>query len=199
MIKIKEAVIVEGAYDKIKLSSYIDAVIYETGGFSVMSNEERLNTIKALARTTGIVIFTDSDSAGFRIRHFLNERIKDGVVKNAYIPDVEGKEKRKRVGGREGLLGVEGMTGEIIIKALSDAGCTEDCDEKKEKTDVFTSADLYALGLSGRDDSKSKREELLKMLKLPTKMSTKLMCDVLSRTVTMDEVKKMLNSDDADI
>lgn len=197
MVKVKEAVIVEGVYDKIKLLSYVDAVVYATGGFSVMSNSERLDAIKTLAETVGIVILTDSDGAGFRIRSFLNERIKSGTVKNAYIPDMEGKEKRKRVPGREGLLGVEGMSGEIIIKALSDAGCTIDGEEGKSTGSKITSADLYMLGISGRDDSRKKRERLLKEYNLPSKLSSKLMCDILSRISSIEEIRKLLSEIDS--
>lgn len=192
MIKIKEAIIVEGTYDKIKLSSFVDGIIYVTGGFSFMHNDECIATIKTLADTTGIVVFTDSDSAGFRIRNFIKDKVKSGVVKHAYIPECAGKEKRKRVPGAEGLLGVEGMTKEIILKALFEAGCEIDGEQKKGKSTI-TKSDLYFLGLSGGDNSKEKREKLMNHFGLPSKISANMMCEVLSRLTTVEEIKRIID------
>ena len=149
MYKIKEAVIVEGNYDKIKLSGFLDGIIVTTHGFAVYTNEDFINTICELAKKTGIVILTDSDSAGMRIRNFFKEKAKDGIVKNAYVPDITGKERRKRTAAKEGLLGVEGRSEEIIIKALRDAGCVIDNEEGNTKQGNITKTDLYLLGLSG--------------------------------------------------
>lgn len=190
MIRVKEAIIVEGTYDKIRLSSFIDGIIFVTGGFSFMHNDECTATIRTLAETTGIVVLTDSDSAGFRIRNFIKNKIKSGVVKHAYIPECEGIEKRKRIPGDEGLLGVEGMTEDVIIKALTEAGCEID-GEALENRNVITKNDLYFLGLSGGKDSKAKREKLLQEFGLPSKISANMMCEILSRITTVEELKKI--------
>ena len=124
MYKIKEAIIVEGNYDKIKLSGFIDGIIITTHGFAIYSNEEYIKTIERLANETGIVILTDSDWAGMRIRNFVKQKAGKGIVKHAYIPEIFGKEKRKTAPGKEGLLGVEGMEEQILIDALKQAGCT---------------------------------------------------------------------------
>lgn len=195
MLKIKEAVIVEGAYDKIRLSSFVDGIIYVTGGFSFMRNEECLETLKTLAKTTGIVVLTDSDSAGFRIRNYIKERVTDGVVKHAYIPEVEGKEKRKRIPGAEGLLGVEGMTDDIVIKALIDAGCETDFEPVKTSKSTITKTDLYFLGLSGGENSREKREKLLRNFGLPSKISSNMMCDILSRITSIDEIRNIISKE----
>lgn len=192
MISIKETIVVEGNYDKIKLSSFIDAVIFVTGGFSVISDENKIKTLVSLAEKNGIVILTDSDSAGFRIRNYIKQKISPDKVKHAYIPDVEGKEKRKRIPGREGLLGVEGMTEEIIINSLKAAGCEINGEGNTDIHHKFTKAELYFLGLSGSANSTEKRKKLGEKLGLPSKMSTNMLCDVLSRTMTYEELTKII-------
>ena len=142
MYKIKEAIIVEGNYDNIKLSGFIDGIIMTTHGFAIYSNEEYIKTIERLANETGIVILTDSDWAGMRIRNFVKQKAGKGIVKHAYIPDIEGKEKRKKERSAEGLLGVEGMTEEVIIKALRDAGCEIDNADTEIKNSGITKSDL---------------------------------------------------------
>jgi len=172
MYKIKEAIIVEGTYDEIKLSGFLEAVIIKTNGFSVIKDKKKLETIKTLAKTLGIVILTDSDTAGFRIRNFIKQYVTDGEVKNAYIPDLPGKEKRKTQASREGLLGVEGVTEEIILKALSDAGCEINGKTANNPTTrKITKTDLYTLGLSGGENSVIKRQLLCDKLGLPSKIS----------------------------
>lgn len=192
MYKIKEAIIVEGTYDKIKLSSFIEAIIFVTGGFSVISNKKKLASIKTLAEQTGIVILTDSDSAGFKIRNYIKQSITTGTVKHAYIPDILGKEKRKSKPGKEGLLGVEGISPEIIIKVLRDAGCVINGEsECKKNTDPITKADLYLLGLSGNADSEKKRHTLSRELGMPSKISANMLVSVLNRLMTRDEFSKL--------
>lgn len=194
MYTIKEAVIVEGTYDKIKLSSFLDGVIFVTGGFSVISNKKRLATIKTLAEEMGIVILTDSDSAGFKIRNYIKQSIPENQVKHAYIPDISGKEKRKNKPGKEGLLGVEGISQEIIIKALRDAGCEIDGNsENISPSRPITKADLYMLGLSGDQNSTKKRQTLSNNLGLPSKISSNMLISVLNRLMTYDELVMLCN------
>ncbi len=188
MYKIKEAIVVEGNYDKNKLSQFIDGVIITTHGFAVYSNEEFCNTICEFAKKTGIVILTDSDSAGLKIRNFIKDKVHEGIVKHAYIPDIEGKEKRKSKASREGLLGVEGMTEDIIIRALREGGATIDDVSGSGKEGNITKADLYALGLTGTPDSKERRKELLKKLSLPQKLSTNMLLDCINRLYTYNEL-----------
>lgn len=193
MYKIKETIIVEGTYDKIKLSQFIDGVIFVTGGFAVMTNPSKIKAIKSLGEKTGIVILTDSDSAGFRIRNFVKQLLPQDKVKHAYIPDIYGKEKRKKESGKEGLLGVEGLSDEILIKALMDSGCTMEGDMSTPKQNQkITKSDLYALGLTGSKDSKKKREKLSQELGLPKKISANMLLDVINRVLNLDELKKMV-------
>lgn len=187
MYKVRETIIVEGIYDKIKLSGFIDGIIFVTGGFSVMNDKAKCESIKTLAEKTGIVILTDSDSAGFRIRNFLKQLVSEDKIKHAYIPDISGKEKRKTVAGKEGLLGVEGMTQEIILDALRKSGCTIDGQSTKT-IKTINKKDLYMLGLSGGNNSREKREKLTKALGLPSKISSNMLVDVLNRLTGLDEL-----------
>ena len=186
MVSIKEIIIVEGAYDKIRLSSFIDGIIFVTGGFSIMTDEDKLNGLVKMVQENGGVILTDSDSAGFRIRNFLKQKLPD--VKHAYIPDVPGKEKIKAKPGAEGILGVEGMTEEIIIEALKNAGCSVSDGENHILKSKITKKDLYLLGLSGRENSLELRQKLQKKLGLPSKLSANMLCDILSRTVSIEDL-----------
>ena len=190
MYKIKEAIIVEGIYDKNKLSGFIDGIIITTHGFAIYNNSDFINTIKRLAKDTGIVILTDSDSAGMRIRNFIKQKAADGDVKHAYIPDIEGVERRKTKASAEGLLGVEGMTEEIIINALRNAGCTINGEEKELKNSQITNADLYFLGLSGGNNSKELRLRLAKELDIPAKLSANMLLSLLNRLTTYDELAR---------
>lgn len=192
MHTIKEAVIVEGNYDKIKLSGFLDGIIITTHGFAVYTNEDFVKTIQELAKKTGIVIFTDSDSAGMRIRNFIKQKITDGSVKHAYIPDIKGKERRKREASKEGLLGVEGMTEEIIIKALRDAGCEIDDEVSNAKTSQITKTDLYMLGLSGGNESSELRRKLSAEINIPARISANMLLDVLNRLYTYDELVEIV-------
>ncbi len=192
MYKIKEAIVVEGNYDKIKLSGFIDGVIITTHGFAVYTNEDFIKTIVRMAETTGIVILTDSDSAGLRIRNFVKQKAAGGTVKHAYVPDIVGVERRKRSASAEGLLGVEGMSEDVIINALREAGCTiDDISDDGIKGDV-TKSDLYMLGLSGGKDSQMLRQKLAGELGVPAKLSANMLLDVINRLVTYDELVKII-------
>ncbi|MDD6763172.1 MAG: DUF4093 domain-containing protein [Clostridiales bacterium] len=191
MYKIKEAIIVEGAYDKIKLSGFIDGLILTTHGFAVYSNTDFIKTFARLANETGIVILTDSDSAGLRIRNFIKQKAEGGRVLHAYVPDVAGKERRKRKSSAEGLIGVEGMTEEVIIKALRDAGCTIDNKTEKPLDSGISKADFYMLGLCGGRGSKELREKVAGELGVPAKLSSNMLLDVLNRLITYDELAEL--------
>ena len=178
MIVIDEAIIVEGKYDKIKLSSIVDAVIIETNGFAIFKDREKMELIRKLADKSGIIVLTDSDSAGFMIRSKLSSSISPDRIKQAFIPDIFGKEKRKDSASREGKIGVEGMDSEIILRALKQAGAVVKADESKQE---ITKADFFNWGLTGGADSVQKRKRLLKKLELPERLSTKLMISVVNR------------------
>ena len=192
MHTIKEAVIVEGNYDKIKLSGFLDGIIITTHGFAVYTNDDFIKIIQEFAKKTGIVIFTDSDSAGMRIRNFIKQKITDGTVKHAYIPDIKGKERRKREASKEGLLGVEGMTEEVILKALRDAGCEIDSEVSDEKASGITKTDLYMLGLSGGNGASELRRKLSAELNIPARISANMLLDVLNRLYTYDELVEIV-------
>lgn len=193
MIKLKQAVIVEGKYDKIKLSSIIDTLIIETDGFQIFKDKEKLGYIRLLAETRGVIIMTDSDSAGFLIRSHLVGSVKDGEIINVYIPDIKGREKRKEKDSADGLLGVEGMSEDVILSALSAAGVTADKTDKSEATRRVTKADLYFDGLSGGKNSKELREKLLLELGLPKRISANAIPKALEYLVTYDQYKKAVN------
>ncbi len=194
MYKIKEAIIVEGVYDKIKLTGFIDGIVFVTGGFNVISNKNKLQTIKTLAEKTGIVILTDSDSAGFKIRNYIKQSIPEELVKHAYIPDIKGKEKRKTKPGKEGLLGVEGISPEIIIKSLTDAGCQIDGKSQDiPSSRPITKVDLYLLGLTGGENSTEKRHSLTKELGIPSKISSNMLLSVLNRILSYEELLRLCN------
>ena len=187
MVKIRQAIVVEGKYDQNTLSQIVDATIFQTRGFGVMHDKALLALLRQAARTTGLIIFTDSDGAGFVIRNFLKGALPKQGVLHAYIPDVPGKEKRKRTPGKEGLLGVEGMTKEILLEALTNAGA-ELGGEKPERTGApVTKLDLYTVGLSGRPDSQKKREAFLKQLRFPAHMSANALLDALNLLYTREE------------
>jgi len=187
MITIKEAVIVEGKYDKIRLHSLISTTIIETNGFRIFKDKEKVNLIKQLADKQGIIILTDSDSAGFLIRNHLKGIIPKDKIKNAYIPQINGKEKRKSKPSKEGTLGVEGISEEILLTALRNAGavCTDDTTNNKGS---ITKNDLYRLGLTGRDNSKILRIALLKKLNLPQYITTNALISVLNSLLTLEQL-----------
>ncbi len=194
MIKIKEAVIVEGKYDKIKLSSIIDAPIIQTNGFRIFKDREKLNLISRVAETRGILILTDSDSAGFVIRNFLKGTVAPDLIKQAYIPPVKGKEKRKEQFSKECLLGVEGLDEQILLSAIRRSGATVIGDEpKKTAVGEITKQDLYEFGLSGGRNSARLRGELLKSLNMPEYLTTNAMLEMLNCLFTKEELIQILN------
>lgn len=196
MYRIKEAIVVEGTYDQIKLSGFADAVIIKTNGFAVYKDKKKLETLKTLAESTGIVILTDSDSAGFRIRSFIKQYIRTGTVLNAYIPDIYGKERRKTQASKEGLLGVEGVTCEVILRALREAGCEIDGNIDNDiKYGDITKTSLYALGLSGGADSAEKRRNLCKRIGIPSKISANMLVSVLNRLMSYEQLENMILTD----
>lgn len=187
MVKIKQAIVVEGKYDQNTLSQLVDATIFQTRGFGVMHDKALLELLRKAARTTGLIIFTDSDGAGFVIRNFLKGALpKEGVL-HAYIPDIPGKEKRKRAPGKEGLLGVEGMTKEILLSALENAGADLGGEAEKRPGDTITKFDLYTAGLSGKPDSAAKRAAFLEKLRFPAHMSANALLDALNLLYTREE------------
>ncbi len=193
MLKLKEAVVVEGRYDKIKLSSILDATIIETNGFRIFSDEQTIEMLRILAKKCGLIIITDSDFAGFRIRNYLKNKITEGSITNVYLPDVLGKEKRKARPSKEGLLGLEGLKQEDILSALEKAGVTAS-EKAGPPAEKITKLDLYNLGLSGGKNSKEKRFEVLKALDLPSHLSANSLPDVLSSIISKDEFYKLVNS-----
>ena len=188
MYKVKETIVVEGIYDKIKLSRFLDAVIIVKNGFGVFTDGRIIDSIKKMADETGVVILTDSDSAGFRIRAYIKQSIPKGKVKHAYIPETHGKEKRKREAGREGLIGVEGIKDEIILDALRNAGCVIDGSAAAPKEGrAITKTDLYKTGMSGGERSRERRRILADSLGIPMKISANMLLDILNRLLTYEE------------
>ena len=193
-MKIQEAIVVEGRYDKAALAGVADTLILETAGFGVFKDGERLAFLRKLAAKRGLIVLTDSDGAGFVIRNYLKGAIPKGQVKHAYIPDVYGKERRKRAPGKEGKLGVEGMPPEVLRQALLRAGATVlDGDAAGRPAGDLTPADLFALGLSGTPDAAARRAELLRKLDLPERMSAKALLVALNALYTPEELEKLLN------
>jgi len=192
MIRIREAIIVEGRYDKNTLAQVVDAPILETSGFGIFHDSQRLALLRRLAETRGIIVLTDSDGAGFVIRNYLRGAIDPTQVKHAYIPDVAGKERRKRTASKEGKLGVEGMPPEVLLSALRAAGATFEGEGTTVKENPVTHADLLDLGLIGAG-SKAKRAALLRALALPEHLSTAALLDVLGTLTTREELVEECN------
>jgi len=192
MIKLKQAVIVEGKYDVIKLSNIIDALIIKTDGFGIFKNKEKQFFLRRLAEEKGLIVLTDSDSAGFMIRNFISSCVPKGKVINVYIPDIYGKEKRKEHSSAEGKLGVEGVSEKIILDALERAGVTAQSTEKSDNRRLITSLDLYEHGLSGGANSSEKRKQLLKKLAMPERLSSSAIVKTLNCFITFEEFEKAL-------
>lgn len=193
MLSLKEAIIVEGRYDKIKLQSIVDTPVIETGGFRVFKDKEKQNLIRKIAEKRGILILTDSDSGGFVIRNFLRGTVPENRIKHAYIPQLEGKEKRKAERSKEGFLGVEGVTDELIIKAIRGSGATVLGETPDKKSGEITKTDLYVLGLTGRDNSAKLRSALLKELNMPSYLTTNAMLAALNCLYSLEELKSFLD------
>lgn len=185
-----EAVIVEGKYDKIKLSRLIDGLILETNGFRIFRDKEQMALLRRLARTRGLLVLTDSDSAGFLIRHYLSGSIPPEKIRHVYIPDVFGKEKRKRAPSKEGKLGVEGLPDAVLLEALKRAGISAQPAAAPAGRKI-TKSDLYFLGLSGGENSAEKRRKLLCRLGLPEHLSASSLPEILSSLMTYDEFAKL--------
>ena len=179
MVKIKQAIVVEGRYDKNTLSQIVDAPILETSGFSIMHDKENLALLRRVAEKRGLIVFTDSDGAGFVIRNFLKSAIEPKYLLHAYIPDIYGKEKRKSAPGKEGKLGVEGMPPDVILDCLRRAGATFE-GEQATHTNQITKQDLMELGLSGGKNSSFLRKKLLLRLKFPEHMSSNALLQALN-------------------
>ncbi len=192
MITCKQPVIVEGKYDKIKLSALIDGTIIETNGFTIFKDKDKLEMLRVLAKKTGLIILTDSDAAGFKIRNYIRSAIPEGELIHVYIPDVYGKERRKAAPSKEGKLGVEGIDLKTLQQCFEKAGLTaEKADSRREE---ITKADLFLWGLSGTDGALAKRQALLKKLNFPERMSTKALLPVLNTLFAKEEFLEMLKT-----
>ena len=195
MIRIREAIVVEGRYDKNVLSQIVDAPIFETSGFGIMNDRVQLELLRRVARQRGLIVFTDADGAGFVIRNYLRSAIPGEYLKHAYTPEIPGKERRKSTSGKAGILGVEGMRPEVLLDALRRAGATFIGDDASAAPHSdLTKADLFALGLTGRPDSAQCRSVLLRHLELPEHLSTNALLDVLNALYTPQELEELLQS-----
>ncbi len=193
MVKIREAIVVEGRYDKNTLSQIVDAPIFETSGFGIFKNKEQLALLRQIARKRGLIVFTDSDGAGFVIRNHLKSAIDGKYLKHAYIPDVPGKERRKSAPGKEGKLGVEGMTADVILESLKRAGATV-CGDVTPVTHRITKQDMMELGLSGGKDSSAKRLALQRRLGFPERMSANALIQALDILCSIEELTEIVKS-----
>ncbi len=192
MLKIREAILVEGRYDKNTLAQVVDAPILETSGFGIFKDKAQLALLRQVAMARGLILFTDSDGAGFVIRNFIKSAIDPKYLKHAYIPDIYGKEKRKSAPGKEGKLGVEGMPPEVIIDCLRKAGATVEGETDRHAVGQITKQDLMALGLSGGADSRQKRLALAKKLGLPEHLSANALLQALNLLFTKEEITALL-------
>ena len=191
MRRIREVIVVEGRYDRNTLRQVVEATVVETEGFGVFNDKERLALLRRLAKERGLIVLTDSDGAGFVIRNFLKGAIPKELVKHAYIPDIYGKERRKAAPGKEGKLGVEGMTPQVLLTALERAGATFEDGEASEVRQPITKAGLYELGLTGTPDSAARRTALLKKMGLPERMTTNAMLEALNILLDWEELESM--------
>ena len=191
MIKIKEAIVVEGRYDKNTLCQIVDAPILETSGFGIFKDKKQMDLLRKVAKVRGLIVFTDADGAGFVIRNHIKSAIPSQYLKHAYTPDIMGKERRKVSPGKEGKLGVEGMRPEVIIDALRKAGATIE-GEDVPSCQQITKQDLMELGLSGGADASAKRLALLKKLDLPEHMSANAMLQALNLLYSLEELTEII-------
>lgn len=188
MIKLEQPIIVEGKYDKITLENVVDALIIPTNGFSIFKDKEKCSLIRTFAKKSGVIVLTDSDSAGNLIRSYLKKIVDGGKIINVYVPRLSGKEKRKEKPGKEGILGVEGMKPEVIISALENCGVF--WREIKQDTRKITKTDMFIYGLSGTNDSSERRKQFLEFSALPKNLSSNAMLDVLNTMFTYEEFVK---------
>lgn len=194
MVKIKEAIVVEGRYDRNTLSQIVDATIFETNGFGIFKNKEQMALLRTVAQKRGLIVLTDSDGAGFVIRNHLKSAIPGAYLKHAYIPDIAGKEKRKAAPGKEGKLGVEGMRPEVILEALRACGATFDDETQDSPRTAITKQDFVELGLSGGMDSSVKRLCVQKAMNLPEHMSANALLQALNLLMTADELRNLVTT-----
>ena len=192
MVKIKEAILVEGRYDKNTLSQIVDAPILETNGFGIFKDKKQMALLRQVAEKRGLIVFTDADGAGFVIRNHIKSAIPGKFLMHAYTPDIFGKERRKNKAGREGKLGVEGMRPEIILEALRRAGATIEGEDAPAAQSI-TKQDLMELGLSGGPDSSAKRLALLKKLNLPEHMSANALLQALNLLYSLEEFQRLVS------
>lgn len=193
MLKIHEAIVVEGRYDKNTLSQIVDAPIFETGGFALFKDKQQMALLRQVAQKRGLIVFTDSDGAGFVIRNHIKSAIDNRYLKHAYIPDLYGKERRKKTPGKEGKLGVEGMTRTVLLEALCRAGATV-LGEESQSHHSITKQDMVELGLSGCPDATIRRQILMKKLQLPEHMSTNALLQTLDLLFTLEELKELIRT-----
>ncbi len=193
MIRIKEAIVVEGRYDKNTLSQIVNAPVLETSGFGIFKDQQQLSLLRRVARARGLIVLTDSDGAGFVIRNHLKSVIEPQYLKHAYIPDIPGKERRKAAPGKEGKLGVEGMTPQVIWDALRNAGATIERNSASSIHDI-TKQDMMALDLSGGADASFRRKQLQKKLDLPEHLSANGLLQALNLLYTLDELTEIVRS-----
>ena len=194
MVKIREAIVVEGRYDRNTLSQIVDATIFETNGFGIFKNKEQMALLRTVAQKRGLIVLTDSDGAGFVIRNHLKSAIPGAYLKHAYIPDIAGKEKRKAAPGKEGKLGVEGMRPEVILEALRACGATFDDETQDSPRTAITKQDFVELGLSGGTDSSVKRLCVQKAMNLPEHMSANALLQALNLLMTADELRNLVTT-----
>lgn len=193
MLKIQEAIVVEGRYDKNTLSQIVDAPIFETGGFALFKDKQQMALLRQVAQKRGLIVFTDSDGAGFVIRNHIKSAIDNRYLKHAYIPDLYGKERRKKTPGKEGKLGVEGMTRTVLLESLCRAGATV-LGEESQSHHSITKQDMVELGLSGCPDATIRRQILMKKLQLPEHMSTNALLQALDLLFTLEELKELIRT-----
>lgn len=193
MVKIKEAIVVEGRYDKNTLSQIVDATVLETSGFGIFKDKQQMKLLRQVAEKRGLIVFTDSDGAGFVIRNHIKSAIPGKYLKHAYIPDIMGKERRKAAPGKEGKLGVEGMTPEVILEALRRCGATVE-GEGGITSRQITKQDLMTLGLSGGADSSAKRAALQKKLDFPEHMSANALLQALNLLYSLEELAAIIDT-----
>lgn len=194
MIRVREAILVEGRYDVNAVHQVVDAVVLETGGFRIFNDKDQLRLLRRIAVTRGLILLTDSDGAGFVIRNYLKGALPAGSIKQAYIPDIQGKERRKRHGSKEGKLGVEGMRPEVILQALRRAGATIEQEGSTSTSDdtQITKADFYEWGLSGQTDSAKRRAAVLHALDLPAHMTANALLEFINAVGTRADIEQVI-------
>lgn len=186
MRRVKEVILVEGRYDKNTLRQVVDAVVIQSDGFAIFNDRQKQKLLRTMAEARGLIVLTDPDGAGFLIRNFIKSCVPPERLKQAYVPDIAGKEKRKARPSKEGKLGVEGMRAEILLEALRRAGASFEDEEPPTQEEHITKADLYRLGLSGRDRSAQLRAALLRQLDLPERLSADALLEVVNATMSRE-------------